>query len=220
MGTPTGQAAHSNDLGERKSSPIFATWVVIVTRRPIWGAPDAGGPHMPAPDGIKLGIVRGISYGVFGPPGEFMPQLRALGAGVARVYVTWSQVEPEPGRYDWTAVSALLAQVEPGDEIWLTVVSASRWAVKTQSDFLPASPANDMTAYSLFVASLVAHCAGKVTYWQCNNEPSNAGLWTGGAEAYAAQAEAFARAVRSADPSAKIVLGGCGFDVLSAPADS
>lgn len=76
-----------------------------------------------------------------------------------------------------------------------------------------------MTAYSLFVASLVAHCAGKVTYWQCNNEPSNAGLWTGGPDAYAEQAVAFARAVRSADPSARIVLGGCGFDVLSAPAD-
>lgn len=175
---------------------------------------------MPAPDGIKLGIVRGISYGVFGPPGEFMPQLRALGAGVARVYVTWSQVEPEPGRYDWTAVAALLEQIDPGDEVWLTVVSASRWATATPSDFLPASPANDMTAYSLFVGSLVAHCAGKVTYWQCNNEPSNAGLWTGGAEAYATQAVAFAKAVRSADPNAAIVLGGCGYDVVSTPADS
>jgi len=174
---------------------------------------------MPSSDSFKLGIVRGISYGVFGPPGEFMPQLRALGAGAARVYVTWNQVEPEPGHYDWTAVDALLAQVETGDEIWITVVSASRWATIAASDFLPASPAKELTAYSLFVASLVAHCAGKVTYWQCNNEPSNAGLWTGGPEAYAAQAVAFARAVRSADPSARIVLGGCGFDVLSAPAD-
>lgn len=175
---------------------------------------------MPASDGIKLGIVRGISYGVFGAPGEFMPELRSLGAGVARVYLTWSQVEPEPGRYDWTAVDALLAQIRPDDEIWITVVSASRWATVAVSDFLPASPAIEMTAYSLFVASLVAHCAGKVTYWQCNNEPSNRGLWNGDAEAYAVHANAFAAAVRSADPKATIVLGGCGFDVLSAAADS
>lgn len=80
---------------------------------------------MPSSDSIKLGIVRGISYGVFGPPGEFMPRLRELGAGAARVYLTWNQVEPEAGRYDWTAVDALLAQVEPGDEIWVTVVSTS-----------------------------------------------------------------------------------------------
>ena len=86
---------------------------------------------------IRLGIVRGISYGVFGPPGEFMPQLRALGAGLARAYVTWNQVEPEPGRYDWTAVDALLAQIEPGDEVWLTVVSASRWPPRRRPIFFP-----------------------------------------------------------------------------------
>ena len=169
---------------------------------------------------IRLGIVRGISYGVFGPPGEFMPQLRALGAGLARAYVTWNQVEPKPGRYDWTAVDALLAQIEPGDEVWLTVVSASRWATETPTDFLPASPAKEPTAYSLFVAALVAHCAGRVTYWQCNNEPSNTGLWTGSADAYAAQVSGFAKSVRSADAKATIVLGGCGFDVLSSPVDS
>lgn len=169
---------------------------------------------------IRLGIVRGISYGVFGPPGEFMPQVRALGAHVARAYVTWNQVEPEPGRYDWSAVDALLAQIAPGDEVWLTVVSASRWATTTASDFLPASPAKEPSSYALFVAALVAHCAGKVSSWQCNNEPSNAGLWVGGADAYAAQAVAFARAVRSADSAARIVLGGCGYDVLSAPPDA
>jgi hypothetical protein len=164
---------------------------------------------------IKLGIVRGVSYGVFGPPAEFMAPLRGLGAGLARVYLTWNQVEPEAGRYDWTAVDALLRQIEPGDEIWLTVVSASRWATVTATDFLPASPAKETTAYSLFVAALVAHCGGRITYWQCNNEPSNAGLWAGTADDYAAQAIAFARAVRSADPKAAVVLGGCGYDVLS-----
>ena len=39
------------------------------------------------PDGIRLGVVRGISYGLFGPPGEFVPQARALGAGLIRAYV-------------------------------------------------------------------------------------------------------------------------------------
>lgn len=168
---------------------------------------------------IKLGIVRGISYGVFGAPGRFMPELRGLGAGVARVYFTWNQVEPEAGHYDWSAVDALLAQLEPTDQVWVTVVSASRWATTVSTDFLPASAAKDMTAYSLFVAALVAHCGGRVAYWQCNNEPSNGGLWSGSAEDYAGQATAFAKAVRSAHPKATIVLGGCGYDVLSSPLD-
>jgi hypothetical protein len=175
---------------------------------------------MDSAETIRLGIVRGVSYGVFGPPGQFMPELRALGASVARAYVTWNQVEPEAGRYDWAAVDALLGQLEPTDQVWLTVVSASRWATTTPADFLPASAAKDMMAYSLFVAALVAHCGGRVAYWQCNNEPSNAGLWSGSAEDYAVLAVTFAKAVRSADPKATIVLGGCGYDVLSSRPDS
>ena len=57
------------------------------------------------PPGIRLGVVRGISYGLFGPPGEFVPQARALGAGLIRAYLYWGQVEPEPGRYEWERAS-------------------------------------------------------------------------------------------------------------------
>lgn len=173
---------------------------------------------MQALGGMRLGIVRGISYGVFGPPGLFMPQLRALGTGFVRVYLTWNQVEPEPGRLDWTAVDALLAQLQPDDEVWVTIVSSSRWGTRQPTDFLPASPSKDDAAYRRFVTAVVEHCGGRVSYWQCNNEPSNAGLWSGTADEYAAQARAFAAAVRGGDPDARVVLGGCGFDVLSAPA--
>jgi hypothetical protein len=48
--------------------------------------------------GVRLGIVRGITYGLFGKPDQFLRQLRELGAGLVRVYFYWSQVEPEPGR--------------------------------------------------------------------------------------------------------------------------
>src|SRR5690348_877284 len=58
------------------------------------------------PEGIRLGVVRGISFGLFGPPGEFVPQARALGAGLVRAYLFWSQVEPEPGHYRWDTVDA------------------------------------------------------------------------------------------------------------------
>ena len=36
------------------------------------------------PAGIRLGVVRGISYGLVGQPGEFVPQARARGAGQPR----------------------------------------------------------------------------------------------------------------------------------------
>ncbi len=173
-----------------------------------------------AGDGIRLGIVRGISYGLFGPPGIFMPQVRALGSHLTRVYLTWNQVEPQPGTYDWSAVDALLGQLEPGDELWVTVVTASRWATRQPTDFLPASMPRDVAAYQLFLGALVSRCRGAVAFWQCNNEPSNAGLWSGSAADYAELANVFARTVSNADPAAKVVLGGCGFDVLGSNAGS
>src|SRR4051812_48565050 len=88
----------------------------------------------------KLGIVRGISYGLFGPADEFMPQLRGLGARLARVYVYWDQVEPRPGEYGWDVVDAFLDQLDGTEEVWVTVCSSSGWATRTPTNFLPPSP--------------------------------------------------------------------------------
>jgi hypothetical protein len=92
------------------------------------------------PPGIRLGVVRGISYGLFGQPGEFVPQARALGAELIRAYLYWGQVEPEPGRYRWEAVDALLGQLTGGEEVWITLCSASPWGTRVPTDFQPQSP--------------------------------------------------------------------------------
>jgi Beta-galactosidase len=161
------------------------------------------------PSGVRLGIVRGISYGLFGKPDTFVPQLRELGATLVRVYFYWSQVEPEPGRYSFEAVDAFLDQLDGSEEVWVTVCSSSRWATRQATDFLPPSPAKDPAAYHRFVRALVRHCAGRVRWWQCDNEPSNVGLtWMGTAAEYVAQLQVMHRAVKEADPSAAVVLGG------------
>jgi hypothetical protein len=173
------------------------------------------------PQDIRLGVVRGISYGLFGPPGEFGPQARALGAGLVRAYLYWSQVEPQPGQYRWDTVDALLAQLDDDTELWITLCSSSRWGTRQPTDFLPPSPALDQDAYAGFVRRVVRHCGGRVSYWQCDNEPSNTGLlWAGTAEEYAGQLATMYGAVKKADPAAAVVLGGCGYDVLSSEPDS
>jgi hypothetical protein len=175
---------------------------------------------MREPSDIRLGIARGISYGMFCPPEPIVAPMRELGARLARVYVYWSQVEPRPGRYDWAVVDALLAQLTDEEEVWVTVCASSQWGTRTATDFLPPSPATDSDAYRRFVRELVARCRGRVHYWQCDNEPSNVGLlWAGSAAEYAGQLGVFHRAVKQADPSAAVVLGGCGYDVLSSPPD-
>jgi hypothetical protein len=173
------------------------------------------------PPGVRLGIVRSISYGLFGKPDTFVPQLRELGATLARVYFFWSQVEPEPGRYTFDAVDAFLEQLDGSEEVWVTVCSSSRWATRQATEFLPPSPAKDLDAYHRFVDRLVRHCAGRVHYWQCDNEPCNVGLlWGGTAAEYLAQLKAFHRAVKEADPDAAVVLGGAPYALPAAAPDS
>jgi hypothetical protein len=168
--------------------------------------------------GITLGVVRGISYGLFGEPDRFVPAARGLGAGLVRAYLYWAQVEPRPGERDWGAVDALLDQLDGDEQLWVTVCSSSPWGTRVATDFQPPSPALDDAAYSAFVTALVRRCRGRVRYWQCNNEPSNTGLlWAGTADEYVHQLELMAAAVRAVDPAAQVVLGGCGYDVLSSP---
>jgi hypothetical protein len=165
---------------------------------------------------FRAGVVRGISYGLFGAADGFVPAARGLGAGVVRAYLYWGQVEPRPGEWRWEVVDALLAQVDGGTELWVTVCSSSPWATRQATDFLPPSPAEDLGAYRAFVGAVVRRCAGRVRYWQCDNEPSNTGLlWAGTADEYLAQLAAFHGAVKEADPAATVVLGGCGYDVFS-----
>ena len=61
--------------------------------------PVATTPSAFEPQGIRLGVVRGISYGLFGEPDAVVAPARDLGAGLIRAYLYWSQVEPQPGRF-------------------------------------------------------------------------------------------------------------------------
>ena len=68
---------------------------------------------------------------------------------------------------------------------------------------------------------MVRRCAGRVSYWQCDNEPSNTDLlWAGTAQEYIDQLNTMYRAVKEVDPTAAVVLGGCGYDVFSSDAGS
>ncbi|MFF2846173.1 hypothetical protein ACFVT5_07565 [Streptomyces sp. NPDC058001] len=129
----------------------------------------------------------------------------------------WVQIRGG-GALSWTVVDAILGQLDPAAETWVTVCSSSPWATRHPTDFLPSSPAKDTERYARFVGELVTRCRGRVEYWQCNNEPSNTGmLWAGTAREYVDQLTAFAAAVRTADPDTAVVLGGCGYDVLASP---
>src|SRR5262249_34916940 len=127
----------------------------------------------------------------------------------------WNQVEPEKGKYDWTAVDRFTGQLQKPDEGLIGIFSSSQWAVKRPSAMLPPSPAKNPDDYYRFVYDLVKHCKGRGRYWQNDAEPNNPVYWSGSREEFVAELKVFFKAVKDADPEATVVLGG--YDGLFGP---
>src|SRR5208283_5044184 len=76
--------------------------------------------------GAPLGVAWGFLYGYAGTKAEvYMPQLRQLGAGITKVYLFWNQIEPEKGRFDWSAVDQFVDQLHSPDEGLIAIFSSS-----------------------------------------------------------------------------------------------
>ena len=178
--------------------------------------PSPGSSWMLDLPGSPLGIAWFFLYGYSGvPAAPYLPQLRSLGAGLTKVYLFWQQVEPEKGRFDWSAADAYVDQLQSPEEGLIAIFSSSLWGAKKPSALLPPSPAKNLDDYHEFIHALVRRYRGRVRYWQNDSEPNNPVYWSGSAEEFVAQLRVFARAVRAADPEAVVVAGG--YDGLFVP---
>ncbi|SDR99483.1 alpha-amylase family protein [Microlunatus soli] len=154
-----------------------------------------------------VGICRGGTYGLFGEPDECVAPARGLGARLVRIFLYWAQLEPEPGRYDWTALDAFVDQLRDGDRAWITVAGSSPFGSRVATPFLPPSPATDRAAYRAFIRRMVRRSAGRVQFWQCEIEPCVPLMWAGSPQDYLEQLAIFSAAVRAEAPTATVVLG-------------
>jgi hypothetical protein len=200
----------------RCAVPLLAAAVIALTlMAPAACQADAGGGRRPVV-GSPFGIAAGFLYGYEGVGTyPFMRHVRGLGAGFTKLYLFWNQVEPEKGRFDWTAVDAFLSELQSPDEALVSVFSASMWATERATTLLPPSPAKDLDDYYRFIHALVTHCKGRVRYWQNDAEPNSPIYWSGSKEEYVAALEVFYKAVKHADPDALVVVGG--YDGLFTP---
>lgn len=169
-----------------------------------------------AVSGSPFGIAGGFLYGYQGVKAyEFMPELRQLGSDFTKIYFFWNQIEPKKGEYDWTAVDKLVDQLQSPEEGLISLFSSSEWATLRPSALLPPSPARNPDDYYRFVYDTVEHCRGRVRYWQNDAEPNSPVYWSGTKEEFVAQLKVFYRAVKDADRSAAVIVGG--YDGLFGP---
>src|SRR3954471_15633639 len=98
--------------------------------------------------GSPFGIAWGFLYGYSGmPAANYLPSLRELGAGFTKVYLFWQQLEPEKGRFDWSALDVFSSQLSAADEGLVSLFSSSQWGAKRPSALLPPSPPKDLDEY-------------------------------------------------------------------------
>jgi len=114
----------------------------------------------------------------------------------------WGQVEPQPGKYDWSSVdgpvdAALACGVEP-------VIKISAGPGPGQDS----TPPEDLDAYGRFVAALAEHLKGRVRAYAIENELNNGRMvsWTG--ETYGPVRAAAYEAIKSVDPEATVLDSG------------
>lgn len=122
----------------------------------------------------------------------------------------WSEIEPEPGRFEWAPWDAIVAgAVERGLQLLPVLTSPPAWAG------MPPDP----EAFARFAAALANHYSAQLVYYQIGHNPNLGETWGGKADplAYADLLAHAAPAIRAVDPDARIVLGGLAPTVEDGP---
>lgn len=147
---------------------------------------------------------------ISGPGPAQAAQVRALGVHWVRMFVSWRSLEPARGVLDAAALNDYeqgMRQLPAGTQVVLDVVGAPAWETGTSDPLAP--PANPAD-YAAFVATLAHRFAPWVGAYEIWNEEDEPRWWTGAPDpgAYVRLLQATYPAVKAADPSASVVLGG------------
>jgi hypothetical protein len=102
--------------------------------------------------------------------------------------ISWSDLAPERGRYDWSRFDAIVALAAThGVDIVYTFGRTPRWAARDPDAHGPygpgqCSPPARLSDWEDFVRAVVARAAGRIRYWEIWNEPQEAGFYCGDVE--------------------------------------
>jgi hypothetical protein len=136
--------------------------------------------------------------------------VHALGTHWVRMFLTWPDIEPARGVFaaNWIASYEQTFRALPaGTKVILDVVDSPAWETGSSDEHMP--PANPQD-YAAFLGALAQRWGGRVAAYEIWNEEDSPAWWTGAPNpaAYAQLLKAAYPAVKAADPSATVVLGG------------
>ncbi len=134
----------------------------------------------------------------------------ALGTHWVRLFATWPDLEPTPGSFSpfWlNYYEETLRSLPAGTKVLLDVVNTPSWETGSSNEH---TPPVDPQAFAAFVGAIAQRYGTKVSAYEIWNEEDSASWWAGGPDptAYAQLLKAVYPAIKAANPSATVVLGG------------
>jgi hypothetical protein len=200
---------------DRATQPDEGT-VASPTRPGPTGSTGPTGPTGPTAPATSATSALGAKWD-WGRIEAFAPYLQQLQGTVTFYEFAWCDVQPAPGPVDWSRVDrvaegtkrfgiTLMLKIRVG-RCWVTAGDAqyTRGSKNKTESAMP----TDMGAYSDFVGSVVERYSPRgVQKYAIENEVNSPSYWDGSADDYVRLTTAAAKAVRAADPAAKVVDAG------------
>lgn len=165
----------------------------------------------------RLGIgFEKLDRDVFDPENAYDP-VGKIGVKWARIQSGWQRTEKQKGVYDFAWIDSIVDNlIARGMQPWVCLCYGNGLYDELARQVFgavgvpPIYTEEQRSAWDAYVEATVSHFAGRVTWWEIWNEPDGDWCWKRGHSGieYGQFAVATAKAIRRADPSAKI-MGGC-----------
>ncbi|NQX17048.1 endo-1,4-beta-xylanase [Rathayibacter sp. VKM Ac-2857] len=132
----------------------------------------------------------------------------------AREEFEWKRIEPRRGFYDWAKFDQAVAisrarNVDMIGKLAYSAPWASSAPAGTAADVAQYYPPSDTAAFAAYAAATVERYKDRVHVWEVWNEPNTDYYWRGGtAQQYGALLRAAYSAIKAADPTATVLVGG------------
>jgi len=147
------------------------------------------------------------------------------GAGTTRYsYLSWAQMEPTnttADNFHWEIYDEILAELgEKELSMIMVIADIPSWAGQTRSGPFNDDARADFAQFVGAVVSRYSHPPYNIKYWELFNEPDGStprggatiNSWGYFGKEYALMLKAVYPAIKAADPSARVVMGGLAYD--------
>ncbi len=142
------------------------------------------------------------------------PYLQTISGGSTFYELVWCDVEPTEGQQDWKTMDSVAKRAQSaGVKLMIKIRVGTCWAtpgeanyVRGQKNKTESSMPSDLDKYAAFVKSVVGRYSPQgVTAYAIENEINSASFWSGTPADFEKLYGVAAKAVREANPNAKVV---------------